>query len=989
MAQPAWRNDYAVIFLKQLQDERPAGSIRWGQQRVAARFNLSPGKRCWQRTQLCRLLIAVGMLLSLWSVTANECLAENGPQTRLGSVDPPAVQAGIRSELLLGDVADLDDPVSLWCAIPGWNAERHPASLAGPIDTRRFTVMAPPATAAGWYDIALVGRYGASALRRIRVEAVSIGREQEPNDLLDQANALPLNQPIYGTIERPADVDRYTLDCRDNQRTLVIRCEAEMFGSTLQPLLQLYDDQDRRLAVAGRAFQGNTLLALQLPQPGRYRLTIADFALQGTSASHYRLFAGFEPTVLSIWPPVAKIGETRSFQLQGYNLNGERLNSQEPLELLHSEIAIPTGTTPDFLHAGARLQSWNLPRYEFSQVVDGNAAPPVPIYLTDANVQLVHEPPAKVDTSVNVPFDLVSTFDSLGDRDQYTFTARKGDSFHVEVFAARYGSPIDPVLLIEQLHDEQGQDHVKQIALADEPVRAVTGAGFVLTHDDPAVEFTAPVNGPYRITVFDRLRSSDRLRRRYYRLAVHSPRPNYELLVLPAASTTPISQTGKTLNLSRHGSSVIQVWIDRQQGFDSPLILEATGLPPGVTSEKVQVLPSQHLATLRLTADETATPGIFQFQVIGRSHEPEPLRRKAVVAVKINLSPTAAAAYCANVCQLSVDTQQTRFRLEGQSRSERHIAGSTPLFAIAAVREPDFLQEVNIAPAFLEKDSQITVPATKIERSQSRKLVPIAIDRNAPAAVHEVLLVGTAKQQIIRFPGWNQRVQAVVAQRENDLAKRTTDLQQTAAALAALKTTSPPAPGNSSNSQIAASSAVDDAQHPEEPAATVPPKANDLRAVEQAFRVQQKALKLAQAALNDARKVESAANAVAAPFMVDLTMPAPPLTIEVVKMEASIAVAKQFSVTLERNDEVAVEIAVAQTEDTRHSLTLRLEQPIPIEGLTAEPVDVASGQSLTQFRLVSRNAVPGSYQAVLRATFEDHGPVYYDLPMTIVVKNSI
>ena len=138
----------------------------------------------------------------------------------------------------------------------------------------------------------------------------------------------------------------------------------------------------------------------------------------------------------------------------------------------------------------------------------------------------------------------------------------------------------------------------------------------------PRLAFTAPGDGEYRIEVRDLYGHGGM--RYVYRLSVTVPEPDYALtLAADRYTATP----GKPL--------AIPVTIERRDGFDGPIEIQATGLPEGVTSTPVTSLPSGGSAksvTLQITSASGPTSG--PFRVVGVSpkqgEEPRPPRTATI-----------------------------------------------------------------------------------------------------------------------------------------------------------------------------------------------------------------------------------------------------------------------------------------------------------------------------------------------------------------------
>jgi hypothetical protein len=137
---------------------------------------------------------------------------------------------------------------------------------------------------------------------------------------------------------------------------------------------------------------------------------------------------------------------------------------------------------------------------------------------------------------------------------------------------------------------------------------------------DAELPFTAPADGEYRIEVRDLFDHGGM--RHVYRLSVTVPEPDYALtLAADRFTATP----GKPL--------AIPVTVERRDGFDQPIEIQATGLPEGVTSDPVTSLPSGGSAksvTLQITSASGPISG--PFRVVGVSPTKEEAQRPSRTA---------------------------------------------------------------------------------------------------------------------------------------------------------------------------------------------------------------------------------------------------------------------------------------------------------------------------------------------------------------------
>jgi hypothetical protein len=102
------------------------------------------------------------------------------------------------------------------------------------------------------------------------------------------------------------------------------------------------------------------------------------------------------------------------------------------------------------------------------------SGPRVPISMSDVN-EILEGTPASAESITSLPVAIQGRLFQPGEKDSYTLAVTPDAKLKFEVFAERFGAPIDPVLIIQ---DEKGA----QLARGDD------GPGTV----DPSLDFTVP-----------------------------------------------------------------------------------------------------------------------------------------------------------------------------------------------------------------------------------------------------------------------------------------------------------------------------------------------------------------------------------------------------------------------------------------------------------------------------------------------------------------
>lgn len=121
---------------------------------------------------------------------------------------------------------------------------------------------------------------------------------------------------------------------------------------------------------------------------------------------------------------------------------------------------------------------------------------------------------------------------------------------------------------------------------------------------DSRLDFLVPADGDYFVHLKDvrGLEGPDFA----YRLSLHEEEPDFRLAAEPANP-----------NIPRGGTTAVTVSLDTIQGFDGPIDIEVTGLPPGVSASKARILAGQISTVVSLAAspdaDSAAHPAPIRF----------------------------------------------------------------------------------------------------------------------------------------------------------------------------------------------------------------------------------------------------------------------------------------------------------------------------------------------------------------------------------------
>jgi hypothetical protein len=199
------------------------------------------------------------------------------------------------------------------------------------------------------------------------------------------------------------------------------------------------------------------------------------------------------------------------------------------------------------------------------------------------------------------------TFAPAGDLDYYAFSAKRGEKIVVEVFGERQSGLPDPFLA--------GLNATgKRIFTLDDTGRNIGRLRFTTNTRDPRWDLSVPADGDYFVQVRDLYHQQRGDVRFTYRLSVHKPRPDFRLIVVPAHDVQPDATV-----VGQGGRHWMDVLAFRQDGFDGPIRVEASHLPPGVTCAPVVIAPGKTSAPLVFHAAKDAPIGHAAIQVVGKA----------------------------------------------------------------------------------------------------------------------------------------------------------------------------------------------------------------------------------------------------------------------------------------------------------------------------------------------------------------------------------
>jgi len=401
--------------------------------------------------------------------------------------------------------------------------------------------------------------------------------------------------------------------------------------------------------------------------------------------------------------------------------------------------------TLDSAASGARLSGFEFARHMPSASLNArgvqlwplkNSLNPITLTFAEAPISLDMEPNDTSETAqpIALPTVICGRFDKPGDADWYSFTAKKGDSFAIDLLCERLELPGDPYVLV---FDSKGNE----IAAFDD--HGINFNALAQANRDPIGVLKIPADGQYKLFIQERYRNGGA--RFQYVLKITNVEPDFYPVVFHETPNEPSCPC-----IRRGGSAFYEICLNRRN-YSGPVVIEADGLPPGVRCEPVHVSQQGQFANVVFTAalDAPEWEGAIKLKasamVDGKKIERNvrPVQRRYPVA-NINTS-----VMLREICLSVRDKAPYAVQLPSEPQS---VAAGASLDTVAKVVRhwPDFKGNVqliglNLPPGF-------SFATTSIAANTAEKTIKLNVAANVPPGEYTVVLRGDAQVPYNRDP---------------------------------------------------------------------------------------------------------------------------------------------------------------------------------------------------------------------------------------------
>lgn len=550
----------------------------------------------------------------------------------------------------------------------------------------------------GNHAIRLRTKSGISNLITFSVGSLVEVVEQEPNSEFDAPQKIALNTTVQGVVQNE-DVDYFAVEAKKGQR-IAAEIEGIRLGRTFfDPYLAILDKG--RFVLAG---SDDTPLVWQdaacsavAPADGTYVVQVRESAFGGSGACQYRLHVGTFPRPLAVYPAGGPFGQKLQVQWVG-----------DAAGSWNEEVTLPSGPQPNEFGLVARDA--------------GGIAPSANVFqLSELPNVLEQEPNGKPDeaTAFAAPAALNGAVGRPGDVDEFKFSAKKGQSFDVRVFARQLRSPLDSVLTI----------------------RRIGGAGVGSNDDsgnpDSYLRFQAPADDEYVVSIRDHLGQG--APHYVYRIEITPVAPKLELTLPERKSFVDVTAPVPL------GNRLAIMAGAQREGFSGEVNVELRGLPKGITAKTIPMADDRNVVPVLLeTAADAPMAGslvdlVGRHTKDGKTIEGRLLQRTSLVRGQNNrevwnhYTDRMAAAV----------TEPVPFRLEIVQPKVPLVRNGTMQLKVVAKRDEGFAAPIVLSMLYAPPGVSAPVSVTLAE-SKSEVVIPLTATGNAVTRQWDIAVLGEA-----------------------------------------------------------------------------------------------------------------------------------------------------------------------------------------------------------------------------------------------------
>ena len=548
----------------------------------------------------------------------------------------------------------------------------------------------------GPHAIRLLTASGLSNLRTFHVGSLAEAKEQEPNNTLDAPQSIALGAVVDGVVQAE-DLDHYAVQLDEGQR-LSVEVEAIRLGQVFfDAAVEVYGPDGKLLAESDDAAptRQDPSLSLKAPTAGKYVVCIRESALRGGGNYRYRLHVGDFPRPRAIFPPAVQHDQPTDMR----EVTGDKPVAKQ-IRLANTDDGIARFCPTD---------------------ESGVAPSSMAVRVGDRPVALEVEPnnAVKQATPCPAPAACAGRLESPGDTDFFKFTAKKDQTWDLNVYARQLRSPLDSIL---RVFDANG----KRLAGNDDD-RGLP---------DSYLRFKAPADGEYVLQVADHMNRGgpDYV----YAVELKQPQPQARLSINERRRyvSTPI-------DVPRGNRTAVLVTTGRVN-FGDPLTLGFENLPAGVSMAAPELAANYNVTPVVFSADESAELAATLANVGVKRPEDRPVvslfrQQEWLVRGRNNV---AMWSYWADRAPVAV-TRKAPFSIELIAPKGPIVQSGSKELRIVAKRDEGFDEPIAVQMLY-HSPGVSSNRSRSIAKGQTEVTIPVTANYQARTGDWDIVVTGAA-----------------------------------------------------------------------------------------------------------------------------------------------------------------------------------------------------------------------------------------------------
>ena len=617
----------------------------------------------------------------------------------VGGIAPRGAQRGTEAELVFsGD--RLSDAQEVLLYSPGVTVSK--LEIVNNTTVKAKVTIAPDARL-GEHCARLRTLTGISELRTFYVGALPVVAEAEPNTDFDKPQKIPLNVTVTGVIENE-DVDYFLVEAKKGDR-ITAEVEGIRLGMTLfDPYVSIMDMKRFDLSASDDSalLLQDPIASVVAPADGTYVIQVRETSYGGNGGCVYRMHVGTYPRPRVAFPMGGHAGQEVPVTYLG-DVAGP----------IAQTVKVPAdATSPLDLFAEQNGQVSPSP-------VHFRVSPFPNVMEAEPN----NEPSKATKASGELPLAFNGVIDKDKDADFFRFTAKKGQTFDVNVYARRLRSPLDSVLVIHK----------------------GDGAGLASNDDsggpDSYLRFTVPEDGEYVFQVYDHLLRG-------------SPESTYRVEIVPVqpALTLSIPNVGSQPTQERQvvvvpkGNRFATLIRATRADFGGEVVVQAPELPAGVTAQSEPVQANLDVVPVVF---EAAADAPVAGKLVSLTGKPADDKTKAATKFRQEVDLVNGnnniRIYAASVEKLAVAVaEEAPFKLSIVQPKVPLVQNGQMQLKVVAERKPGFTGAIHVQMLF--DPPGVGSGQADIAGDKTEALIPLNASGGAQVRKWKVAVLGSSTQ---------------------------------------------------------------------------------------------------------------------------------------------------------------------------------------------------------------------------------------------------